>query len=95
MANEQTPLFIHDWQELRDQVRRMRASFTIVRVSADGVLRSKQAISLLQRSQSASETLAIEVIDSVLQLIIPLQHYEPNPSGPARFAIGDALGRLD
>jgi len=52
MANEQTPLFIHDWQELRDQVRRMRASFTIVRVSADGVLRSKQAISLLQHSQS-------------------------------------------
>ena len=57
---------IHDWQELRDRLRRMIAMaarhemlFTEVRtviyhrsVSADGVLRSKQAISLLQHSQS-------------------------------------------
>jgi hypothetical protein len=42
----------------------------------------------------ATETLAIELIDSVLQLIIPLQDYEPNPSGPARFVIGHDLGRL-
>jgi hypothetical protein len=38
--------------------------------------------------------LAIELIDSVLQLIIPLQDYEPNPSGPTRFVIGHDLGRL-
>jgi hypothetical protein len=52
IANEEASYFIPDWQELRDRVRRMRVSFTIVRVSADGVLRSKQAISLLQHSQS-------------------------------------------
>jgi len=43
----------------------------------------------------ATETLAIELIDSVFQLIIPLQDYEPNPSGPTRFVIGHDLGRLD
>ena len=58
MANEQAGYFIHDWQELRDRVRRRHVtrcrlrrcapSFTIVRVSAHGVLRSKQAIPLLQ-----------------------------------------------
>ena len=58
MANEQAGYFIHDWQELRDRVRRRHVtrcrlrrcapSFTIVRVSAHGVLRSKQAISLLR-----------------------------------------------
>jgi hypothetical protein len=39
--------------------------------------------------------LAIELIDSVLQLIIPLQDYEPNPSGPTCFVIDHDLGRLD
>ena len=34
-------------------------------------------------------------LPSVFQLIIPLQHYEPNPSGPARFVIDHDLGRLD
>jgi len=87
--------FIHDWQELHDQVRRMRASFTIVRVSADGVLRSKRRIRFFNIHSPATEALAIELIDSVFQLIIPLQDYEPNPSGPTRFVIGHDLGRLD
>jgi plasmid stabilization system protein ParE len=103
MANEKAVYFIHDCQELRDQVQRMivedglytaikllrchprggsrrqrfkivrklgssrrscndgtsrhvftevRTVITIVRVSADGVLRSRQGISLLQHSQS-------------------------------------------
>src|SRR5947199_7176623 len=58
MANEQAGYFIHDWQELHDRVRRRHVtrcrlrrcapSFTLVRVSAHGVLRSRQAISLLR-----------------------------------------------
>jgi len=58
MEHQDAGYFIHDWQELRDRVRRRHVtrcrlgrcapSFTIVRVSAHGVLRSKQAISLLQ-----------------------------------------------
>ena len=43
----------------------------------------------------ATEALAIELIDSVFQLIIPLQDYEPNPSGATRFVIDHDLGRLD